>query len=303
MRIVILLNPNAGGGKARRVIQTVIEVLRCGGAAAEVRESRSGEHLVQLAREAAAQQPDILVAAGGDGTVHTILNGIFPTGVPLGIIPIGRGNDFARGLGIPAHPCDAAEVLLRGQVRQVDLARASPGATEPQPGGAASAIYACVAGVGFDSVVNRYANERAHRLHGRFAYAWGIARCLKAYQPLPMKLSSDALNFEGEIIFAVVGNNSWYGDGFRIAPRARLDDGFLDICIVPAMSKWELVRWIPDAHRGTHLAHPRILYAQTRQVRLESPARLEVFADGEFLQDLPVMIDVLPRALHVVAPG
>ena len=87
-----------------------------------------------------------------------------------------------------------------------------------------------------------------------------------------------------------------------MTPRARLDDGLLDICIVPAMSKWELLRWAPRAYRGTHLNHPRIIYFQAHKVTLRSPARLELFGDGEFLRELPATIEAVPRALRVIVP-
>jgi len=303
VKITILINPSAGGGKARRVLGEAAEVLRRGGVDPQIHESRTSEHLLELAREAREEKPDLIVSAGGDGTTHYVLNGLFPSDVPLGIIPVGRGNDFARGLGIPADPRRAAEVLLQGKVRQIDLARVRKADGATRPGERPSFVYACVAGVGFDSVVNRYANDRAHRLHGRYAYAWGILRCLKSYRPQPLDLVSDEGSFKGEVMFAVVGNNSSYGEGLRITPRALLDDGLLDVCIVPAMSKWELVRWIPRAYRGKHLAHPRIIYYQARAITLKSPSRLELFGDGEFLQELPATVEVAPRALRVVVPS
>lgn len=303
MKITILINPSAGSGKARRVVNEVAEVLRRGGVEPQVRESRNSEHLLELAREACAQMPDIVVSVGGDGTAHNVLNGVFPSKVPLGIIPVGRGNDLARALGVPSQPRRAAEVLLRANVREIDLARVSNAEGGARAGERSSVVYVCIAGVGFDSVVNRYANDQVHRLHGRFAYAWGIFRCLHSYRPQSLELISDERSFKGEVMFAVVGNNASYGDGFRIAPRARLDDGLLDVCIVPAMSKRELVSWIPRAYRGAHLAHPRIIYFQTRRVKLHSPARLELFGDGEFLQELPAVVEVVPRALRVVVPS
>jgi diacylglycerol kinase (ATP) len=100
-----------------------------------------------------------------------------------------------------------------------------------------------------------------------------------------------------------VGNNSSYGGGIRLAPRARLNDGILDICIVPYLSRLELLRWVPRAYRGEHLNHPRIKYLQARKITLSAPSRMELFGDGEFLQELPATIEVVPRALRVIAPG
>ena len=300
MNLTILFNPTAGGGKARRVLDIVVEVLGRGGVEPQIKESRNSQHLVELARNAREEKPDVVVAAGGDGTVHYVVNGLFPSDIPLGIIPVGRGNDFARGLGIPFNPRQAANILLKRATREIDLAQVRSGADPSQGGGTRSVVYACIGGVGFDSVVNRYANDRARRVHGRLVYLWGILRCLKSYRAQPLELFSDRQNFSGEVMLVVVGNNTSYGEGVKMAPRARLDDGLLDICIVPRMSKWELLRWIPSAYRGTHLAHSRIVYFQASRITLKSAARLELFGDGEFLQELPATIEVMDRALRVI---
>jgi diacylglycerol kinase (ATP) len=290
VKLIVLFNPAAGGGKARRALGEALEVLRRAGVNAQVRESRNAEHLQALARQAIEERPDVVVSAGGDGTHHYVLNGLGVSGIALGLIPLGRGNDFPKGVGIPLEPRAAAAVLLHGKTRSVDLARVG------------SVTYAGVAGVGFDSVVTRYANERVRWRGGRLSYAWAIFRCLKFYRPEPLELISDELNFAGDVILAVVGNNASYGGGFRLTPRAQLDDGLLDVCIVPAMSKAELLRWVPRAYRGEHLAHPRITYFQTRKVTLKSSSRLELFGDGEFLQELPATIEALPGAVRLLTP-
>lgn len=291
MKLIILVNPAAGRGKARCALGEVLEALRRGGVEPQIRESRDAQHLLELARQARDERPDVVVSAGGDGTHHYVLNGLWGSEIPLGLIPLGSGNDFAKGVGVPVRLRAAAEVLLKGHVRQIDLARAG------------SAVYGGIAGVGFDSVVTRFANERVRRLRGRLAYIWAIFRCLKSYQPQPLELRSDGQDFSGEVIFAVVGNNVSYGGGVTMTPRARLDDGLLDVCIVPAMGKAEFLRWVPRAYQGEHLAHPRIVYFQARKIQLTSPSPLELFGDGEFMQALPATIEVVPRALRVLVPA
>jgi len=303
VKIIILTNPSAGGGKARRALHAAVDALRRRGEAPQVLESKSSKHLVELAREYQAEKPDVIVAAGGDGTVQHVLNGLLPGEAPLGIIPLGRGNDLARSLSIPTDPRAAAELLLKCKARVIDLARARSVEESAQKNKSQPILYAGIAGVGFDSVATRYANEPARRLQGRFAYTWGIMRCLKSYRPQPLELTSDAQNFSGDIMFAVVGNNSTYGNGVKIAPRALLDDGVLDVCIIPVMSKWELLHWVPRAYEGGHLAHPGIIYFQARRITLRSAARLELFGDGEFLRELPATIQVVPGALRVIAPA
>ena len=290
MRIIILLNPNAGRGKARFMLRSALEVMQREGVEIDVQESRDAQHLLALARRAAAEKPDAIISLGGDGTHHYILNGIMGSEIPLGIIPAGSGNDFAKGLGIPTQTRAAAEALLAGNTRRIDLARAG------------NTVYGCIAGAGFDSVVTRYANERVRRLRGSWAYAWSILRCLKSYRPEPLKIVSDVQEFSGDVVFAVVGNNVSYGGGIHLTPRAKLDDGLLDVCIVPYMGKLELLQWVPRAYRGEHLRHPRIIYFQAPKVSLSTTSRLELFGDGEFMQELPATIEIVPRALPVIVP-
>jgi diacylglycerol kinase (ATP) len=290
LKIIILLNPNAGRGKARFVLREALEVMPREGAEIDVQESRDAQHLLALARRAAAEKPNAIVSLGGDGTHHYVMNGIVGSEIPLGFIPCGSGNDFAKGLGIPTQARAAAQVLHAGNIRRVDLGRVG------------NTVYGCIAGAGFDSVVTRYANERVRRLHGPWAYAWSILRCLQSYRPEPLEIVSDVQEFSGDVTFAVVGNNVSYGGGIHLTPRAKLDDGLLDVCIVPYLGKLELLRWVPRAYRGEHLRHPRIIYFQARKVSLSTTSRLELFGDGEFMQELPATIEIVPRALPVIVP-
>ena len=290
MKLTILLNPAAGRQKGRRRLAEALEMLRRAGVEPTIRESRSGQHLVELARQAEAEKPDVVVSAGGDGTHHYVLNGLAGTQIPLGILSLGTGNDFAKGLGIPREPEKAARALLGGRPKPIDLARIG------------STLYHCIAGVGFDSVVTRFANEQVRWVSGSPRYAWAILRCLKFYRPHRLEIRSDVIDFTGDVIFVTIGNNRSYGGGLTMAPRARLDDGLLDVCIVPAMSKLELLRWVPATYRGEHLAHPGMGYFQTPRVTLTSPSRLELFADGEFIQELPATIEAVPNAVRVMVP-
>ena len=290
MKIIILFNPAAGRGRGRRKFQAALDALQGGGVAPEIQESRSAEHLRELARQALAERPDVLVSAGGDGTHHHVLNVLAGSDVAMGILPQGTGNDLAQGAGIPLDPRRAAGALLKGKTNQIDLGRAG------------SSFYGGMAGVGLDAMVARYVNERTQRVRGRLAYAWGVLRCLQAYQPQPLEVRAAGLNFRGEIMSVLIGNHPFYGGGFRIAPRARADDGLLDVCLIPAMSKLQLLPWIPRVYRGTHLAHPRIQYFQTRRIELHSRAPLDLFADGEFMQELPAVVEIVPRALRVITP-
>jgi diacylglycerol kinase (ATP) len=144
-----------------------------------------------------------------------------------------------------------------------------------------------MAGVGFDTVVTRFANEQVRWVHGSLAYAWALLRCLRFYRPHRLEIASESQDFSGDVIFAVIGNNVAYGGGLKMCPRARLDDGLLDVCIIPAMEKFELLQWVPRAYRGNHLAHPRIIYFQARRISLKSPARLEILGTVNSFRNCP----------------
>jgi diacylglycerol kinase (ATP) len=291
VRIIILLNPTARRGKARQFLERALDVFGQRQAHFDVRESQSATHLTELARAAAEEKPGLIVSAGGDGTHHYVINGLYPSQIPLGLLSMGKGNDLAMGLGMPNDLRAAAAALLDGHIRQIDLARVE------------TAVYACIAGAGFDSIVNRYTNEHARWLGGPLAYPWSLLCCMREYRPRQFEIVVDGDTYSEEILFLVVGNNASYGGGIRLAPRARLDDGLLDVCIVPYIGRLELLRWFPRAYRGEHLRHPRIKYLQARKITLRSAVRMELFGDGEFLQELPVTIEVLPRALQVISPG
>jgi len=247
--------------------------------------------LLALARQARQERPDIVVSAGGDGTHHYVVNGLLNSNLQLGLIPLGSCNDISRALGVPSDARAAARILLTGRVREIDLVRAG------------TRTYLSVAGVGFDSVVNRFANEHVRWIGGRTAYLWALVRCLKFLVPQPLQIVADGQEQSMNVLFAVFGNTTSYADGIHITPRARFDDGLLDACIVPALGKLEFLRWIPAACRGEHLAHRRIIYFQARRVSLRSPGPLELFGDGEFLQKLPATLEVLPQALRVIVPA
>src|SRR5207249_1686909 len=198
VRIIILHNPASGRRRGRRRFRQALETLRRSGAEPEVLESRDARHLNELARQAAAERPDLVVSAGGDGTHHYVLNGIFGSGIPLGIISLGSGNDLAKGLDIPLEPDAAASVLLHGQTRQIDVARVSPAASRAASGSEAR-LYACMAGTGFDALVTRFANDHIRHVHGSMAYAWSILRCLKFYRAFAVQIRSETRNFDGRI--------------------------------------------------------------------------------------------------------
>jgi diacylglycerol kinase (ATP) len=244
--------------------------------------------ITHLARDSVDGGVDAVVACGGDGTVHYVLQALAGSDVALGTIPVGSGNDFAAALNLPADHRMACEVIGSGKTRRIDLARIN------------ERWLASVAGTGLSAIVNRLVNHRPVWLGGRAGYLSAALRSLWAFEPKHMEIEFDAQRFAGEVTLVAVGNTMSYGGGCKIVPEAKLDDGWLDLCIVKRVGKPTLLRNLPLLYRGGHVRHPAVAIHRARRVALSSSEPMELFGDGEYIQNLPVSIEVAPAALRVI---
>lgn len=291
MRLVLLYNPAAGKGRAHRHIAEAVGYLQGRGAEVELFPSESREHLMELGRRAADLGADRVVACGGDGTVNMVIRHLDLSRATLGILPLGSGDDFAKTLGIPTKLEAACETLLGGRVREIDVALAN------------GIRYVCVAGFGFDSDVNRHANQSRSRLRGTPLYLYSIFRVLQKFEPRRIRFQENGQPKDVEIMFAVVGNSPRYGAGIHIAPTAVPDDGLLDLCLVGKCSKLELIRTLPLAYSGKHTRRPFVMTRQATEFHFDTAVPMDVYADGEPVTVTPLTVRLAPEKLQVVVPG
>jgi diacylglycerol kinase (ATP) len=227
--------------------------------------------------------------------VHHAIQGLVHSTTALAILPLGSGNDLASTLGMPALFDSALEAALAAGVDRIDLVVAG------------GRYFGGVAGVGFDSEVNAYANT-IRRVRGKWIYPYATLRMLSGFRPPILRAEHDAGVFEGAAMFAVVANSARYGGGMQIAPGADLQDGLLDLVIVRAISKLQLLRVFPQVFKGLHVHHPAVSLVRTRRVRLSLSRRITAYGDGEPLVEVgdgalgAVHFEVVPRALAVVSP-
>ena len=284
----MLVNPTSGKGRGARLVDPIVDRLRAGGLEPEVVIGRDADEAFDRVRERVAAGVDGLVAVGGDGLVNLAVQVVAGTDVPLGVVPAGSGNDFARALGVSLDdPVAAADLVTGGQTRPVDLGRAN------------GRWFAGVLGSGFDSMVN----ERANRMswpRGRSRYNLAILAELRVFKPIPYVVDVDGEKWETEAMLVAVGNGPSYGGGMRVCPNARLDDGLLDVMVLGPISKPEFLRVFPTVYKGTHVEHRAVSVYQGREVRLTSPD-VTAYADGERVCVLPVHIEVVPEAVQVFA--
>lgn len=267
---------------------------------------------------ASGAMADVVLVLGGDGTVHRHLGQLVRLGLPVLVVPAGSGNDFARSLGL-RRVRDSLEAwrkfcgcdgLVRAEnVRAIDLGVIVPlesagGAPAPHT----PRYFCCVAGVGLDAEVSQRANRLPRWLRGHGGYVLSLAPTIFSFAPLPMKVSTAEDDGTGwttrsdqPTILAAFANTPMYGSGMKVAPRARMDDGLLDVCIVGAMDRFKLFCMFPTVYAGRHLNIREVSYFQESRVRVETEHPLDVYADGEYVCRTPVEVGVHKAALRFVA--
>ena len=296
---VVFVNLLAGGGRTGRHLLAVRRVFETQKMDAEFVITESSEDLESRARQAIAAGRRLLVAMGGDGTFQGLANAAYGSDVLLGLLPTGGGNDFASALGLPRDPVAAARALLRGQPRCVDLLRAR---TED----GRDRLYAGGGGVGLDAEAAPYAAGKYRRLPGRLRYVASALRALRRFAPLRVRAEfpgSELPPMEAKALLAGVLNTPTFGAGLRLAPDARMDDGWLNTVLLKDMSALEVLALVPRLLWRGDLPNSRVKRARARKVRLLTDRPCFFEGDGEILGPAPVEIEVMPRAARVLAPA
>jgi diacylglycerol kinase (ATP) len=292
-RIGLVVNPTAGRGNGERMGQEAAHRLAAAGL--EVRDL-SGADATQASdrarRAVAAGEIDSLVVAGGDGMAHLGANVCAGTGVPLGIIAAGTGNDIARELGLPVRdPAAAVARIVLRTTRSVDATR--------HPAGEGHLWFVGVLAAGFDAVVNERANGwRWPR--GKMRYNLATLRELPVFRPIHYVLEVDGVRHDTAAMLVAVGNGPAYGGGMRVVPTAVFDDGLADVLVLHEIGMVEFLRVFPKVYSGAHLSHPAVEVIRGRHVRIEA-AGIVGYADGERFAPLPLDLEVVPGALTILA--
>jgi diacylglycerol kinase (ATP) len=286
-KIALLTNPTSGKGKGGRYRDAALGRLRDAGIEVSTLQGQNADEALDLARGAVADGVDALVVCGGDGMVHLGVQATARTGVPLGIIPAGTGNDVARYFDLPRKdPVAAADRVIAGRQRVIDVAQAG------------DRYFVAVLSAGFDAIVN----ERANRMtwpKGQMRYNLATLAELRVFEPLPYVLDIDGTEHRLDAMLVAVGNGPSFGGGLRITEGAVLDDGMLDVVIIKPMSKPQLIRTYPKLFKGTHTTHPQYEHHLARKVTIAAPG-IVTYADGERFGPLPLTLECAPGALTVL---
>jgi diacylglycerol kinase (ATP) len=296
-----LVNPASGGGAAPAAVVPVAKLLRAGGATVDVTYSPGPKAMGALV-DAAVARGDVVVSVGGDGMLSSLAGLVAEAGGTLAVVPAGRGNDFARMLGLPDDPAALAALMLDTDPRLIDLVSLT------LPGGAGSRVVAGSVYCGVDARAGEIV-DNAHWLPGKLQYPYAALRALATYKPGRFLVSVDGDERRYDAANVVVANSAYYGNGMKIAPSAQVDDGLLDVVVIEAASKLELMRSLPKVYDGGHVDLPEVTVLTGKRVELRADAArpVPVGGDGEPLGSLPpqsggpAVVELMPGALSVIA--
>ena len=297
--VIVFVNSAAGGGRARSFLGRVQKLFDSFHVPVQFAMPKSAAELESSVQSVISQGQHVLFAMGGDGTFQALANAAFGAEALLGILPVGGGNDFAAALGLPDDPVKAAEAILRGNPRFVDLVkvRTAEGRTR---------LYAGGGGVGLDAEAARYANGAYRRFPGRSRYLASALRALVEYVPLKVRIDfpeSTLISWEAKALLAAVLNSPTYGAGLRLAPGAALDDGSLHVVLIEDIGTFGVLWLLPRLMGSGELRTSHVKRWHPQRVRLTTDRPCMFHGDGEIIGTTPVEIEVVPRAVQVLAPA
>jgi diacylglycerol kinase (ATP) len=286
----LVLNPAADRGRAGGRRGLVSRFLRERGVVAIWHVTRGPGHAGRIVE--GLPDGSLVVAMGGDGTVHEVAAACAGRDLVVGVLPVGSGNDYVKALGVGADLGRALEVLVGGRVRAVDAGEVD------------GVWFNNGLGIGFDAEVAAGVAEAPAPLGGTARYLWSVGRLLWGFRchEATLRLGGGEI-VEARTILVAVALGTTFGARFRLAPEARLDDGLFDVVWSEEVSRTEVLRLVPAALGGTLLKHPKVHLARTREVRVELAEEAPAHVDGELLEPRCVFrARVLPGALRVLAP-
>ena len=284
----LIVNPSAGAGRAARLLPGVEAALRGHGLAFRVERTTSMEHARELARSARASG-DVAAAMGGDGLTGAVAGELQGSDGVLAVLPGGRGNDFARKLGIGSDPVAACDLIAAGRERRVDVAEAG------------GRTYIGILSAGLDSDVQVIANGTRLRL-GTLVYLYGTLRALGRWRPARWEVTIDGTSHAFTGYSVAVANSGVFGGGMWLVPDAEVDDGELDVVLTGERSKLRFLVNLGKVFKGTHVNEPNFTVLRGREVTFSADRPFTAFADGDPVVDLPATVRVLPRSLRVLVP-
>jgi len=292
VKLLLIFNPHAAMGRSARLLPKIREGLEQF-AAVDIAPTGHAGHAVDLVAAADLSAFDGVIAAGGDGTLFEVLNGLYrkepQERVPLGMIPVGTGNAFVRDLGLmPGDWHKAIDIIARNQPRRVDVGRVQT----------VSETFHFLNIIGMGFAVDAGITAKKLKLLGNAAYTLGALWEIIKLKNYSLHIEIDGKNIRQDNVFVLISNSRYTGTKFLIAPDAQIDDGLLDVTLLSSLPRRRLLRLFPTIYSGRHLQYQEVSTFQAQKIRIHAPGRQLLAPDGEFYGHTPAEISCLPSDLE-----
>jgi diacylglycerol kinase (ATP) len=291
MKISIIANPVAGGGRPYRAIRRYLAQQPFPDWEIELQTTRAQNHAGLLARDLLGSPPDLLAVCGGDGTINEVASHIPNPPFPVAILPAGTANVLARELGVPLNPIRALKIAMKRTVWGADLGLLDTGAFRR---------FTFVAGIGFDAHAVAWVPSGLKKKLGMAAYAIAILECLRSYSFPEFQVMAGGRTFSATS--CLVCNSKRYGGGLMFCPQAKMDDGLLDLLIVQGVHRIALAGFLIQAWFGRAATHPWIHRLQAGSLKIEGPSEVQIQVDGELAGHLPADIRLSDARFPLIIP-
>jgi diacylglycerol kinase (ATP) len=296
---VFLVNPASDNGRTGRRWAELAHRAALAGLEGETLFSERPGHLIELARSAVDGGARLVVAAGGDGTLNEVINGVAERDVDLATIPLGTGMDFGRAYGIPTGFDAAVRVARDGKPRTIDAGR-----VRYRTWGGEDAVrwFGNVGTVGMSGAVAQRANGMSKALGGRVTFFYALARVFLTWQNTEVTVTLDGAERSGRMHDVIVANGPWHGGGMKLAPDAEPDDGLFDVVLIGDVAKVDFLTTAPKLYSGRHVDHPKVEVLRSAHATVDAPERLPIEVEGEQIGTTPAAFEIVPGALRVRVP-
>ncbi|MFD1174779.1 diacylglycerol kinase [Paenibacillus puldeungensis] len=291
-RARLIYNPTSGREEMRRLLPDVLERLDRHGIETSCHATTGEGDATREAAEAVSRGYDIIIAAGGDGTLNEVVNGMAGKDnlPPLGIFPLGTTNDFARAMGIPRRWEDYCDLVIENKTRPIDIGRAN------------GRHFINIAGGGSLTELTYEVPSRLKTLIGQLAYYMKGIEKMASLSPTQLIIQAEGYEvIEGEFMLFLIANSNSVGGFEKLAPDASIDDGMLDVIAVKKCNLAEFIRLVTMALRGDHFNDPHVVYFKTPRMEVTSPGHVLINLDGELGGELPGVFEILPQHLQIFA--
>ncbi|WP_209125837.1 diacylglycerol kinase family protein [Alkalihalobacillus sp. BA299] len=293
---VFIVNPISGNGKGEFVWTQIEKILIDKKTNFKAFFTKDKGHATGIVEALNPELVTAVVVIGGDGTVHDVVNGLQNVKIPLGIIPAGTGNDYARSMSIPKNYELALERILIGEMKKIDILHVG------------ERVCMTVIGIGFDGKVAQLANKSKYKKIlnglrlGKFTYLLIVLQLLFKYKPTQVTIELDDVTYKFDDVWLIaVANLPYYGGGMYICPQAISDDGVFDVCIVHNTSKFKLLQIFPKVFQGKHITHSAVTVLKGKNIKVISDIPVVIHGDGEIIGETPVEVTVKKDVLDIVS--